>query len=39
MLLYAFVILFNFSIYLSMYIYRVFTYSFTYFFLCVSCFE
>ncbi len=41
MLLYAFVILFNFSIFLSVCIcsiYRVLTYSFSYFFLFVSRF-
>ncbi len=38
MLLYAFVILFNFLIFLNVYIYRVLTYSFSYFFLFVSGF-
>ncbi len=41
MLLYAFVILFNFSIFLNVYIYsiyRLLTYSFSYFFLFVSRF-
>ncbi len=38
MLLYAFVILFNFSIFLNVYIYRVLTYSFSYFFLFLSRF-
>ncbi len=39
MLLYAFVILFNFSIFLNVYsIYRVLTYSFSYYFLFVSRF-
>ncbi len=41
MLLYAFVILFNLSIFLNVYIYiiyRVLTYSFSYFFLFVSRF-
>ncbi len=41
MLLYAFVILFNFSIFLKVYIYsiyRLLTYSFSYFFLFVNHF-
>ncbi len=41
MLLYAFVILFNFSIFLNVYIYSIYrlvTYSFSYFFLFVSRF-
>ncbi len=38
MLLYAFVILFNFSIFLNVYIFVVLTSSFSYFFLFVSRF-